>query len=143
MPISGAVKWDAALPDPEKEEKMDIVLADLPCSGLGVLGKKPDLRYKMTPEKEEELVRLQQKILSVAQAYVKPGRHACVQYLYHTQGRERREHPVVSGEPSQVPSEEGAATASRSGQRRRVLHRGNGEGAPWIRKTLPHTIWKN
>ena len=68
-----AVKWDAALPDPEKEEKMDIVLADLPCSGLGVLGKKPDLRYKMTPEKEEELVRLQQKILSVAQAYVKPG----------------------------------------------------------------------
>ena len=100
MPISGAVKWDAALPDPEKEEKMDIVLADLPCSGLGVLGKKPDLRYKMTPEKEEELVRLQQKILSVAQAYVKPGRHACVQYLYHTQGRERREHPVVSGEPS-------------------------------------------
>ena len=68
-----AVKWDATLPDPEKEEKMDIVLADLPCSGLGVLGKKPDLRYKMTPEKEEELVRLQQKILSVAQAYVKPG----------------------------------------------------------------------
>ena len=68
-----AVKWDAALPDPEKEEKMDIVLADLPCSGLGVLGKKPDLRYKMTPEKEEELVRLQQKILSVVQTYVKPG----------------------------------------------------------------------
>ena len=68
-----AVKWDATLPDPEKEEKMDIVLADLPCSGLGVLGKKPDLRYKMTPEKEEELVRLQQKILSVAQAYLKPG----------------------------------------------------------------------
>ena len=68
-----AVKWDATLPDPEKEEKMDIVLADLPCSGLGVLGKKPDLRYKMTPEKEEELARLQQKILSVVQAYVKPG----------------------------------------------------------------------
>lgn len=68
-----AVKWDATLPDPEKEEKMDIVLADLPCSGLGVLGKKPDLRYKMTPEKEEELARLQQKILSVAQAYLKPG----------------------------------------------------------------------
>lgn len=68
-----AVKWDATLLDPEKEEKMDIVLADLPCSGLGVLGKKPDLRYKMTPEKEEELVRLQQKILSVVQTYVKPG----------------------------------------------------------------------
>ena len=68
-----AVKWDATLPDPEKEEKMDIVLADLPCSGLGVLGKKPDLRYKMTLEKEEELVRLQQKILSVVQTYVKPG----------------------------------------------------------------------
>ncbi len=68
-----AVKWDATLPDPEKEEKMDIVLADLPCSGLGVLGKKPDLRYKMTPEKEEELARLQQKILSVVQTYVKPG----------------------------------------------------------------------
>ncbi len=45
--------------------KADIVIADLPCSGLGVLGKKPDLKYKMTPKKQEELAKLQRKILSV------------------------------------------------------------------------------
>lgn len=67
-----AVKWDATVFDPEAEEKADIVMADLPCSGLGVLGKKPDLKYKMTPEKQEDLVFLQRKILSTVEAYVKP-----------------------------------------------------------------------
>ena len=50
----------------------DIVIADLPCSGLGVLGKKPDLRYKMNEKTEADLVELQRKILSVVKDYVKP-----------------------------------------------------------------------
>ena len=61
------------LTDPHKKETADIVIADLPCSGLGVLGKKPDLRYKMNEKTEADLVELQKKILSVVKDYVKPG----------------------------------------------------------------------
>lgn len=68
-----AVRQDAAVPDETSAGKADIVLADLPCSGLGVLGKKPDLKYKMTKEQQDDLVVLQRQILSVVQAYVKPG----------------------------------------------------------------------
>lgn len=68
-----AVCQDATVYDPDKKESADIVIADLPCSGLGVLGKKPDLRYKMNEKTEAELVGLQRKILSVVKDYVKPG----------------------------------------------------------------------
>ncbi len=64
---------DAGVPDSESEEKADVLIADLPCSGLGVLGKKTDLKYRMSREQQEELAALQKKILSVVQAYVKPG----------------------------------------------------------------------
>ena len=65
--------WDATVYDKAFEEKADLVIADLPCSGLGVLGKKADLRYKASPEGAEELVKLQRRILSCVQRYVKPG----------------------------------------------------------------------
>ena len=65
--------WDAAEYDPSAENAADIVIADLPCSGLGVIGGKTDIKYKTDPEKIEELVRLQRKILSVVRRYVKPG----------------------------------------------------------------------
>jgi 16S rRNA (cytosine967-C5)-methyltransferase len=54
-------------------EKADIVIADLPCSGLGVLGKKADIKYKMTLEQAKELASLQREILQVVSQYVKPG----------------------------------------------------------------------
>lgn len=65
--------WDALEFDPSWEEKADIVIADLPCSGLGIIGKKPDIKYQVTEEKLQELVKLQQEILSVVSRYVKPG----------------------------------------------------------------------
>ena len=68
-----AVCRDASVPDQESEESADLVIADLPCSGLGVIGKKPDLKYKASPDGIESLVRLQREILSCAQSYVKPG----------------------------------------------------------------------
>ena len=68
-----AVCRDASVPDRDAEGRADLVIADLPCSGLGVIGKKPDLKYKASPEGIDSLVRLQQKILSCAQSYVKPG----------------------------------------------------------------------
>ena len=40
-----AVVRDALLEDPDSVEKADVLLADLPCSGLGILGKKPDIKY--------------------------------------------------------------------------------------------------
>ncbi len=66
-------QMDARKPDPDSAGKADIVLADLPCSGLGTLGHKPDIKYRMTPDKERELAALQREILSVVQAYVRPG----------------------------------------------------------------------
>lgn len=67
-----AEQWDARVFDEKLRAAADIVIADLPCSGLGVLGKKTDLKYRMTPAQQEELVRLQQEILSVVCGYVKP-----------------------------------------------------------------------
>ncbi len=57
----------------EDIEKADIVLADLPCSGLGVIGKKADIKYKTKPEDVESLGKLQRDILSAVSRYVKPG----------------------------------------------------------------------
>ena len=64
---------DATELDGESLEKADIVLADLPCSGLGVIGRKKDIKYKMSPGKIRDLVNLQRKILEQASTYVKPG----------------------------------------------------------------------
>lgn len=68
-----AVCRDASVLDETRIGWADVVIADLPCSGLGVIGKKPDLKYNATPEGIESLIRLQRKILECAQAYVKPG----------------------------------------------------------------------
>lgn len=53
--------------------KADVVIADLPCSGLGVIGKKCDIKYKTTKEDILSLAKLQRQILSVVSDYVKTG----------------------------------------------------------------------
>ena len=68
-----AEMWDALELDDRWEEQADIVLADLPCSGLGVIGKKPDIKYRMTRDQIESLVLLQREILKVVSRYVRPG----------------------------------------------------------------------
>lgn len=68
-----ATLMDATIFDPESVEKADVLLADVPCSGLGVMGKKADIRYKMTPAKQAEIVKLQRKILDTVWSYVKVG----------------------------------------------------------------------
>ncbi len=68
-----AVQMDAVISDAHSVEKADVLICDLPCSGLGVMGKKTDIRYKMTPEKQKDLAALQREILSVVHTYVKPG----------------------------------------------------------------------
>ncbi|WP_367565615.1 16S rRNA (cytosine(967)-C(5))-methyltransferase RsmB [Lacrimispora sp.] len=64
---------DALVLDQDSIEKADIVIADLPCSGLGIIGRKPDIKYRMTWEELKSLAALQREILSVVQSYVKPG----------------------------------------------------------------------
>ncbi len=68
-----AVMRDARVLTEESIEQADIVLADLPCSGLGIMGRKNDIKYRTSPEKLESLVTLQRNILRMAGSYVKPG----------------------------------------------------------------------
>lgn len=67
------IQQDALEYDPSSEKKADILIADLPCSGLGIMGKKPDIKLHMTEEKLLELASLQREILSAVWRYVKPG----------------------------------------------------------------------
>ena len=57
---------------PQWENAFDQVLVDAPCSGLGVIRKKPDIRYK-DPEPLKDLPQVQRAILDNAARYVKPG----------------------------------------------------------------------
>ncbi len=53
--------------------KIDRVLVDAPCSGLGTLRRNPDLKWRQTPESIAELTRKQTDILASASRLVKPG----------------------------------------------------------------------
>ena len=64
---------DATVLRKEWVEMADVVIADLPCSGLGVIGKKCDIKYKTTKEDILQLAKLQRQILSVVSNYVKTG----------------------------------------------------------------------
>ena len=75
---SGLDNIEVALADgrvfQEKYENLaDLLIADLPCSGLGMIGKKADIKYRITPQRIEELLRLQREILSNVIRYLKPG----------------------------------------------------------------------
>ncbi|MGI9215550.1 MAG: RsmB/NOP family class I SAM-dependent RNA methyltransferase [Hydrogenophaga sp.] len=53
--------------------KLDRVLVDAPCSGLGTLRRSPDLKWRQTPETVAALAELQQRILTSAARLLKPG----------------------------------------------------------------------
>jgi len=53
--------------------KIDRVLVDAPCSGLGTLRRNPDLKWRQTPESVAEMTRKQASILAAAAALVRPG----------------------------------------------------------------------
>ena len=65
--------FDESLLDEKGQGKADIVLADLPCSGLGIIGKKPDIRFGASLDGIKELQALQREILTTVVRYVKPG----------------------------------------------------------------------
>ena len=63
--------WDATVADSEKEEFADVVIMDVPCSGLGVMGKKRDIKYNVSQESIESLVVLQKMIVDASWRYVR------------------------------------------------------------------------
>ena len=67
-----AYHLDATAFEPQWEKLMDAVIADVPCSGYGIIRKKPDIRYK-DPKTMEQLPALQLAILRNQSRYVKPG----------------------------------------------------------------------
>jgi 16S rRNA (cytosine967-C5)-methyltransferase len=64
---------DATVTDDNYIEKADVVLMDVPCSGLGILGKKRDIKYNVSPESVKSLNELQKEIVKKSWQYVKPG----------------------------------------------------------------------
>lgn len=65
--------FDALVLDKNNIEKADVVIADLPCSCLGIIGRKPDIKYRVKEEDLNELSKLQKNILTVVSKYVKKG----------------------------------------------------------------------
>lgn len=94
-----AMVQDARVPRPDWAASFDLVLADVPCSGLGVIRKKPEIRYK-NPENMQDLPGLQAEILKNVAAYVKPG--GVLLYATCTLRREENE-AVVSAFLAQNP----------------------------------------
>lgn len=72
--------WNALALDESKIKSADIVMADVPCSGLGVIGRKADIKYHITKEQLEELEDLQRNILQVVTQYVKKNGY----FIYST-----------------------------------------------------------
>ena len=64
---------DAATPPLGDEDRFDVVLLDAPCTGLGVGRRRPEVRWRRTPDDVRDLARLQRELLEVAARWVAPG----------------------------------------------------------------------
>ena len=64
--------WDGRKTDPSILGWADVIIADLPCSGLGVLGRKKEIKYHCSPEQILKLQALQREILKASFPYLKP-----------------------------------------------------------------------
>ena len=91
--IVSCLKADGRVYNPEFDSVFDTVITDVPCSGLGVIRKKPEIKYK----KQDEVGRLpdiQYNILSNASRYVRPG--GCLIYSTCTVLHSENEEVVKS-----------------------------------------------
>lgn len=107
---------DAAAFDPTFTDAFDAVLVDAPCSGLGLLGDKPDIRYAKTDADVNALAELQSHILDACARYVRPG--GVLLYATCTISRRENEeqaarfaetHANFQPEPMPLPIENGGA----------------------------------
>lgn len=71
--ICSTEERDACLYDEALDGAFDYVLADVPCSGLGVIASKPEIKITSDPASYDGLTAIQERILSNALRYLKPG----------------------------------------------------------------------
>lgn len=64
---------DASEYDKNLEEKFDKILLDVPCLGIGVIKRKPDIKWQRKPEDIKEITAIQRKILEKCSKYLKKG----------------------------------------------------------------------
>lgn len=64
---------DATILDESLIETADVLICDVPCSGLGIIGRKADIRYNITNENMKSICDLQKEIINTVWQYVKPG----------------------------------------------------------------------
>ena len=62
---------DATINNSSFNDKFDIVICDVPCSGIGVIKNKPEIKYKITNSHVEDISKLQYRILDNSKKYVK------------------------------------------------------------------------
>jgi 16S rRNA (cytosine967-C5)-methyltransferase len=92
---------------PFRPGTFDRVLLDAPCSGLGVLRRRPDARWRVSPEDVDDLVALQHELLDEAARLVRPGGHlvysVCTLTTAESEGIDRwliGAHPELEPEPA-------------------------------------------
>ena len=105
-----ARQQDATRFIPDWEAAFDAVIVDVPCSGYGIIRKKPDIRYKDIA-KMKELPALQRQILEVQHRYVKPGGllmySTCTLVYAENEGMVEgflKDHPEFTLEPLPLPA---------------------------------------
>jgi 16S rRNA (cytosine967-C5)-methyltransferase len=105
-----ARQQDATVFQPDWENAFDAVIVDAPCSGYGIIRKKPDIRYKDISQMKE-LPRLQRAILENQSRYVKPGGllmySTCTLVHAENEGMVEaflKDHPEFHTEPLPLPA---------------------------------------
>ena len=71
--IINATQKDASEYSPAFEKYYDKILLDVPCTGIGVIRKKPDIKWSRNPEDILTLVEVQEKILETCSKYLRNG----------------------------------------------------------------------
>lgn len=90
--IVETLAWDATKIKEDWIDKADKVLADVPCSGLGVIRKKPEIKHKQRVSEMDVLPAKQLEILTVASNYVKTG--GVLQYSTCTINKDENQHII-------------------------------------------------
>ena len=89
---------DATQYDKNLDEKFDKILLDVPCLGIGVIKRKPDIKWQRKPEDIEEITLIQRKILENCSKYLKKGGTL----VYSTCSILKEENEEISEEISNV-----------------------------------------
>jgi len=122
---------DATIFDETYREKADVLLLDVPCSGLGVMGKKRDIKYHATKEGLESLASLQREILRGCWEYVKPGGILIYSTCTINPGENEEMVRFITGElPFEPDSLEGLLPGQVLAERKRLEELRNEKGKP-------------